>query len=486
MYGGQFWIGLAWLTASVALLLLGISRVHEAAGIIGFLSLRAIVLIDSYLGLRRQNQASDVATAWALILILIGSQAWLLVPLINWTIVETYKIPASSMEPTLLGNVGDYHSKESCPFAAYHQVPWGDRIIVSKLAYVGSPIRRFEVAVFRFPLNQSKRFVKRVVGLPEEELMLHAGDLFVRPKSGSVFEIVRKPMDVQDRIWIRMSDDPEVRGPIDDSQGNPVADVRVSFEVQADAAAAVFARIVNRHGTFKLEFPKGQPGRLRHFSEGKELKVFPLEAGMLMPGRWHAVELMFFDGQVAARLDSKILGPFPVVTSLDEAKGLSESPTNVSWSGRQDGLSVRGVRVDRDIHYRGRDNREFGLREDEGLKIPPGQYVCFGDNVANSHDSRAWVKRTFVLKDGRKVVCEAQQVNEAYSRFNRVLQDRLALPEPPLYAIDGDQQGNEVAIVESELLREEPAEAFRFVDRRFFVGRVVKIWWPLVREGPVR
>jgi hypothetical protein len=30
------------------------------------------------------------------------------------------------------------------------------------------------------------------------------------------------------------------------------------------------------------------------------------------------------------------------------------------------------------------------------------------------------------------------------------------------------------------------SEAFRFVDRKSFVGKVMKIWWPLGRQGPVR
>jgi len=119
------------------------------------------------------------------------------------------------------------------------------------------------------------------------------------------------------------------------------------------------------------------------------------------------------------------------------------------------------------------------------VSIPPDQYLTFGDNVSNSHDSRAWVKRTIVLKDGRKIVCESQQVMDLYSGFTRRLQEKLKQSELR-YAIDGDIEGNEVAIPEAQFDHEEPPEAFRFVDRKFFVGRVLKIWWPLGRQRPVR
>ena len=32
----------------------------------------------------------------------------------------------------------------------------------------------------------------------------------------------------------------------------------------------------------------------------------------------------------------------------------------------------------------------------------------------------------------------------------------------------------------------ETSEAFPFVDRKSFVGKVLKIWWPLARQGPLR
>jgi len=145
---------------------------------------------------------------------------------------------------------------------------------------------------------------------------------------------------------------------------------------------------------------------------------------------------------------------------------------------------VKNLQVGRDIYYRGKNERELGLREDEPFTIKPGHYLMMGDNVANSHDSRAWVKRTFRLKptpedpEGKTIVCESQQVNEGYSRFNNHLKEKLGLSEPPLYGIDGDQNGNEVAITREQFWREEPQEAFRLVDQKYIVGKALWIWWP--------
>jgi hypothetical protein len=101
-----------------------------------------------------------------------------------------------------------------------------------------------------------------------------------------------------------------------------------------------------------------------------------------------------------------------------------------------------------------------------------------GDNVANSHDSRAWVKRTFVLKDGRKIVCESQQVMDGYNQFSTRLKEKLGITEPLKYAIDGDIDGNEVAILESQFDHELDAVPAREVDEKFIVGKALWIWWP--------
>ncbi|MGQ0572297.1 MAG: signal peptidase I [Armatimonadota bacterium] len=69
-------------------------------------------------------------------------------------IVQAFFIPSGSMEPTLRT---------------------GDRILVGKFAYRIWEIRRGDIIVFRYPLNPSKDFVKRVVGLPGERLAMKDG-----------------------------------------------------------------------------------------------------------------------------------------------------------------------------------------------------------------------------------------------------------------------------------------------------------------------
>ena len=54
----------------------------------------------------------------------------------------------------------------------------GDRIIVSKSAYeVGRP-RRWDVSVFKYPEQAKINFIKRLVGLPNETVVIHHGDIF--------------------------------------------------------------------------------------------------------------------------------------------------------------------------------------------------------------------------------------------------------------------------------------------------------------------
>jgi len=54
----------------------------------------------------------------------------------------------------------------------------GDRIIVGKSAYqIGEP-KRWDIPVFKYPEQAKINFIKRLVGLPNETVVIHHGDIF--------------------------------------------------------------------------------------------------------------------------------------------------------------------------------------------------------------------------------------------------------------------------------------------------------------------
>jgi signal peptidase I len=86
----------------------------------------------------------------------------LVVFLLRSFLVEPFKIPSGSMLPTLL--VGD--------FILVNKFTYGIRLPVVniKIADMNDP-RRGEVMVFRYPVNPSLDYIKRVVGLPGDEVV---------------------------------------------------------------------------------------------------------------------------------------------------------------------------------------------------------------------------------------------------------------------------------------------------------------------------
>ena len=84
--------------------------------------------------------------------------AVLLALVIRTFVVQAFKIPSGSMIPTL-------------------QI--GDHILVNKFIYDFSPIRRGDIIVFKFPQDESRDFIKRVIGLPGETLEIRGREVLI-------------------------------------------------------------------------------------------------------------------------------------------------------------------------------------------------------------------------------------------------------------------------------------------------------------------
>src|ERR1700675_4026563 len=57
-----------------------------------------------------------------------------------------------------------------------------ERIFINKFVYHLEPIERGDVVVFWYPLDRSKSFIKRVVGLPGETVELRTGHVFLNDR----------------------------------------------------------------------------------------------------------------------------------------------------------------------------------------------------------------------------------------------------------------------------------------------------------------
>lgn len=85
----------------------------------------------------------------------------------------------------------------------------GDRILVHKYLYALFEPQRFDVVVFKNPELATQNFIKRLIGLPNEQVWLAAGDVFTRTYAKDAegreqlgpWQIQRKPARTQESVW---------------------------------------------------------------------------------------------------------------------------------------------------------------------------------------------------------------------------------------------------------------------------------------------
>ena len=115
---------------------------------------------------------------------------------------EKYRLPRDSMPH---GPLRMYPAR--CPSCGFYQktggsmpVAGGDRILVLKCIYQFFEPRRWDVVVFKNPLEPSINYIKRLVGLPKETVEIIDGDIYINGL------IARKPPRVQQELWMPVYD----------------------------------------------------------------------------------------------------------------------------------------------------------------------------------------------------------------------------------------------------------------------------------------
>ena len=350
--------------------------------------------------------------------------------LFKYFVLEAYKIPTGSMQPTLMGNT------ETGIF---------DRVLVDKFSYHYRDPVRFEVVVFKYPLNRAQNFIKRIIGMPGEELEIRDGDLFRRDldEGGSgtrEWQVLRRPRTIEDEQlrrldlskdwqlqgqgWGRDGDDivgtgpgraefpplpknpfevPSIRDGYTDgyprsliakidtrnkgSHANEVSDLRVKTSVRADADTKE-VRLVLREGKRRFRFilpgptapDDARPSIEASDPEGgmARITVTASEPWRLRSGASVDVLAQNLDDLLTLELE----GQRPLTLEVPPAGEQRASGLALETEGG--GARFEDVELFRDIFYTVQGQKVTRWT------IPAGSYVMLGDNPQDSSDGRDW------------------------------------------------------------------------------------------------
>jgi len=134
----------------------------------------AIILFDRFRKRSNSTNSKDKKDSKALSIIVEYARALfpvvLLVFVLRSFVVEPFRIPSGSMLPTLF--IGD--------FILVDKFRYGIRLPIINVTIfrTGSP-KRGDVMVFRYPQDTSINFIKRVIGLPGDEIIYDKKQLFI-------------------------------------------------------------------------------------------------------------------------------------------------------------------------------------------------------------------------------------------------------------------------------------------------------------------
>lgn len=130
------------------------------------------------MSLESEQKRSSAGGLWETGKIII--QALILAMIVRIFFYQPFNIPSGSMKDTLL--VGDYLfvSKLSYGYSRY-SLPWGPNLFSGRI--FGAEPKRGDVAVFKLPRDDSTDYIKRVIGLPGDEIQMRDGVLYINGKA---------------------------------------------------------------------------------------------------------------------------------------------------------------------------------------------------------------------------------------------------------------------------------------------------------------
>lgn len=451
--------------------------------------------------------------------------------MLKYFIVEAYKIPTGSMQPTLFGQAWD-ENRDGMPDGGVF-----DRILVDKLSYHFRDPERFDIVVFKYPLDRSKNFVKRLVGMPGETLRIHRGDLWTRHAGERDWTLLRRPRKVMDEVWKDLDLAEDEGLPLweagEGAQGWTVDGDRL---VAGSAGTAWFIGHGNGTGSVVDLYQHGYPAAIRkriggareHLRVGDlrvtgevrpradcqrvviELEEQPLVHRFVLPGpaapadarcrietgaasgsagsatqasergpltadRAVAFEVENLDDRLELWLDGELLCQLDT-TSVDLNSG-GDAHTGIRITLEGGGAELDELACYRDIHYKPAFD---GTSE---WDIPEGHYFMLGDNTQDSSDGREWAWYTLSW-DGEGSEGRPVRGNRRLALGGNQPADANPVDAPSdsgMLTFFRDEWGERYVFpaVSKRAVLGATGERAPFVPRELITGRALLVFWPV-------
>jgi signal peptidase I len=406
------------------------------------------------------------------------------------------------MEPTLIGD-------PAC----------GDQILVNKFIYHFQEPRRWDVVVFKYPLDSKRNFIKRLIGLPGEEVTIKNGNIYVNGK------LARKPPRVQsallypifvgregkenyekywqtegegwtatdyggflkttgtgwyvynreisneyspgyDRFFLKRSRRPHTTG-----GGFTVGEVSLRFHAEAiSPTGVVLAQIRKGSDRFYLSLAAGGDASASHLAWYQGEAMEPVQTCSLpvrlSPEQKYRIQMSNLDDMVEVEVDGQQVVHMECDRPCDQAQS-STYESGVQLGGRNGTFRFSEISLWRDIYYLGR--RDL-FEQASSWQVPSDHFFFLGDNPPQSNDSRDWKIFRMVLESG--VCLEGdQQSSPALKGDFYYFTDMDGIAR----AIPGTQKRETISNIASP-----------FVPRNYLSGRAFSVFWPPTRMKVIR